>query len=172
MNIEMRDDDPAYPALHMSNYVLGASAKSRLLDRLRQKEGLSYGTGSFFQADSQDKDALLGGMAISAPENAQQAHDSMVDEFTKLVSEGIAGEELEDAKSSFALQVKNRLSNDSAVAGMLNEGLYLDRTMEYYEGLWSSIQKLTPEEIKQALKQNVDLDGMVRVQAGDIDSGS
>jgi zinc protease len=168
VTLPMRDDDPAYPALHMSNYVLGSSAKSRLLDRLRQKEGLSYGTGSFFVAHSQDKDAVFAGMAISAPENAQKAHDSMIEEFKRLVGEGIPGQELEEAKSSFALQVKTRLSNDATVAGMLNEGLYLGRTMEYYSELYDAIQKLTPEAIKQALQQHVDLQRMVRVQAGDL----
>ncbi len=171
MNVRMRDDDPAYPALHLSNYVLGSSAKSRLLDRLRQKEGLSYGTGSFFVADSQDPDALFAGMAISAPQNAQQAHDSLVDEFRKLVQEGIGEPELQDAKASFAMQVKNTLANDGAVARMLNEGLYLGRTMEYYGGLYQAIQKLTPDQVREALAKHVDLGHMVRVQAGDLGGG-
>jgi len=44
--------------------------------------------------------------------------------------------DLEDAKKSFAMQVTNRLSNDSTVAGMLTEGLYLGRTMDYYKDLY------------------------------------
>jgi zinc protease len=164
----MRDDDPAYPALHLSDYVLGASAKSRLLDRLRQKEGLSYGAGSFFMADSQDRDAVFASMAISAPQNAKQAHDSMIDEVEKLVRDGVAPTELEEAKASFALQVKTRLANDSTVAGMLNEGLYLGRTMEYYQKLYDAIQKLKPEDVKKSLQQYVDPKRLVRVQAGDL----
>ena len=171
VNVPMRDDDPSYPALHLSNYVLGASAKSRLLDRLRQKEGLSYGAGSFFQAASEDVDATFAGMAIAAPQNAQKAHDSLIEEFKRLVSEGIAGQELDEAKASYALQVKNTLANDSAVAGMLNEGLYLNRTMDYYRKLYAAIEKLTADEIKQALAKNVDVKRLVHVQAGDIGEG-
>ena len=37
----MRDDDPDYPALRFANYIFGQSAKSRLLNRLRHKGGLS-----------------------------------------------------------------------------------------------------------------------------------
>jgi len=44
--LPVRDDDVAYPALTMLNYMLGGSPTSRLFDRLRQKEGLSYGAGS------------------------------------------------------------------------------------------------------------------------------
>jgi zinc protease len=169
LNVPLSDEDPAYPALHLSNYVLGASAKSRLLERLRQKEGLSYGAGSFLMARSRDRDALFGAMAIAAPENAQKAQDSMLDEVQQLVSQGIQPADLEDAKKSFALQITNRLSNDATVAGMLAEGLYLDRTMEYYENLYRSIQELTPQQVKQALDENFDLKRMVRVQAGDFD---
>ena len=47
MTFPMKDDDPDYPALVMGNYILGGgSLSSRLGDRVRQKEGLSYGVGS------------------------------------------------------------------------------------------------------------------------------
>ena len=58
MIFPMKDDDPDYPALVMGNYVFGGgSLSSRLGDRVRQKEGLSYGVGSFFSADSLDSAA-------------------------------------------------------------------------------------------------------------------
>ena len=42
--VPLRDDDPDYPALVIANYILGGGAlSSRLGDRVRQKEGLSYG---------------------------------------------------------------------------------------------------------------------------------
>ncbi len=45
--IEMKDNDPDYPTLTIGNYILGGGAlSSRLGDRVRQKEGLSYGIGS------------------------------------------------------------------------------------------------------------------------------
>ena len=48
--LEMRDDDPDYPTLVLLNHMLGGSASSRLLNRLRQKEGLSYGAFSDIDA--------------------------------------------------------------------------------------------------------------------------
>jgi zinc protease len=164
---ELRDDDPDYPALHLANYVLGASAKSRLLERLRQKEGLSYGAGSFMNVDSFDRDAFFGAMAICAPENAGRAATSMKDEFEKLIREGIPPEELQSAKKSFALQVQNQLANDQTVAALLNRGLYVGRTMEFQKNIWKNVDELTPEKISSALKKNLNLDRMVRVTAGD-----
>jgi len=41
-NIRMRDTDAAFPALMVANYLIGGSSlKSRLADRVRQKDGLS-----------------------------------------------------------------------------------------------------------------------------------
>jgi zinc protease len=172
VNVKMRDDDPDYPAMHLSNYVLGSSAKSRLLERLRQKEGISYGAGSGFMASSQDQNAMFLGMGICASENADQAYNSLLDEFDILIRDGIGPEELADAKASFALQIKNRLANDSSVARMLNQGLYLNRTMDYYKKLYDDINKLTPGQVHQALKKHVQLNRMVKVKAGDLESKS
>src|SRR5262249_55000906 len=45
--LNLRDDDPDYPALLLGNYMLGGGfLNSRLAVRIRQKEGLSYGVGS------------------------------------------------------------------------------------------------------------------------------
>ncbi len=54
--LPVRDDDPDYPALVLGNYMLGGGfLNSRLAVRVRQKEGLSYGVGSQFNASSLDK---------------------------------------------------------------------------------------------------------------------
>src|SRR5207302_9509698 len=61
----LRDTDPDYPALSLGNYVLGSSGfTSRLMDRLRQKEGWSYGAGSQLSVDAQDKVATFMSYAI------------------------------------------------------------------------------------------------------------
>ena len=56
MNFKFRDDDPDFPALVMGDFIFGGGfLNSRLATRIRQKEGLSYGVGSFLQADSHDE---------------------------------------------------------------------------------------------------------------------
>ena len=56
VNLELRDDDPDYPALVLGNYMLGGGfLNSRLGTRIRQKEGLSYGVGTQLEAGSLDK---------------------------------------------------------------------------------------------------------------------
>jgi len=60
------------------------------------------------------------------------------------------------------------VANDSAVASMLNEGLYLDRTMSYQSDLYKKIDDLTPTQVSTALRNYVNLGTMVKVKAGDL----
>src|SRR6202008_3622695 len=73
LRIPMRDDAPEYPALVLGNFMTGGGfLNSRLADRIRQKEGLSYGVGSSFSASPFDQDAVFGAQAIYAPQNADK----------------------------------------------------------------------------------------------------
>ncbi len=167
-NVPLRDDAPDYPAMHLADYILGASAKSRLLNRLRHKEGLSYGASSAFIADSEDEYALFMSMGICAPQNADKAYAAMIDEIKKLVNDGVGVEELEESKASFAMQVKNRLANDASVARMLNDGLHHGRTMQFYKDMYEKIANLSQDEIRQAMQKHIQPDRLIGVKAGDL----
>jgi zinc protease len=67
MNLNLRDDDPDYPALVLGNYMLGGGF---LNSRLRQQEGLSYGVASGLNASALDESGRFTGNAVYAPQNA------------------------------------------------------------------------------------------------------
>ncbi|MDQ3206890.1 MAG: insulinase family protein, partial [Pseudomonadota bacterium] len=101
-NIALNDTDPDYPALLVANHVLGSSAlASRLGDRLRQKEGLSYSVSSSISADAspdgRDNAGSLSIQAIAAPENVARLEVGLREELSRLASEGITAAELNDA---------------------------------------------------------------------------
>ena len=70
----LSDSDPDYARLVLGNFIFGGGAlSSRLGDRVRQKEGLSYGVGSLFSADSIDRRASLTMYAIYNPHERAEA---------------------------------------------------------------------------------------------------
>lgn len=166
--LPIRDDDDKYPALVMADYVLGQSAKSRLLNRLRHQGGLSYGAGSMMRASSQDERASLVCFGICAPQNAQPAVDAMRDEVRKWLQDGITEKELTEAKNSYPLKFKNRLANEQFVLGELVEGLEINRTMQYRADQLARMQQLTLQDIKAALGQAFAQAPMVELMAGDL----
>jgi zinc protease len=168
LNVELRDDDPDYPAFYMGNYILGSSAKSRLLNRLRQKEGLSYGAGSMFNADDFDRRATMIGFGICATENAEKAFGVLLEEFTLWHKDGVTPEELDEAKNSYSLKMKNSFADDTFVARQLTRCLHNGRDMNYFVNLEKQIQALTPEKVKQAIAKYFDAGRLVKVKAGDL----
>lgn len=166
--IPLRDDDPDYPALNFATYILGSSAKSRLLNRLRHQGGLSYGAAGFLRADDEDQRALLMGYAICAPQNAAKAQDAMIEEFTKWITEGVTEEELTEGKTSYALKFENQIANDQFVVNQLASGLEIKRTFDYHAQLLKSVQGLTPDRIKAALKKHLGESPFVKMKAGDL----
>jgi zinc protease len=172
LNVQIKDDDPEYPALFMANYIVGGNSGSRLLTRIRQKEGLSYGVSSNLSASPHEPSGsfFIGG--ICAPENAEKALTCAREELDKLIKEGITQEELDAARKGFMEDLKVTLSNDAGVAGTLARNLYLDRTMKFLEKRIADIQALKPEQVTAAAKKYLSPDKLVVVCAGDLDKSA
>jgi zinc protease len=166
--LSLRDDDPAYPALTMLNYMLGGSPTSRLFDRLRQKDGLSYGAGSRIFAHPIDVSGHFLAWAICAPQNIDKSLAAMQEEIRRLVKDGVSEKELDEAKKSYAKNWDSRMADDDFVSGELTQGLFLERTFAYWRDLNDKIKKLTPADINAAAQKFIKPDGLVMVRAGDL----
>jgi zinc protease len=167
--VPMSDNDPDYPALLLGNYVFGGSSlASRLGDRVRQKEGLSYGVGSGMTARSEDKLTSFSIGAICNPENIGKVEAAVLDELTKLLKEGIPTDELEKAKKGYLESRQLNRSNEFFVMGRLERSMRLDQTLAYESELEAKIAALTPDDVLAALKKHIDPNRLVIVIAGDF----
>ena len=169
MTLSIKDDDPDFPALFMANYIAGGNASSRLIGRIRHKEGLSYGVSSNLQASPHEPTASFVIAGICAPENAEKALTCAHEELDKLAKDGITQQELDDARKGFLEDLKVTLSNDSGLAGTLTRNLYLDRTMKFLEDRVAKIQALKPADVVAAARKYLSPDKLVVVCAGDWD---
>lgn len=169
LQFPLRDDEPEYAAAEVGNYILGGSGfTSRLMDRLRQKEGWSYGAGSRLTVDSQDRLASLLVYAIYNPTVADKVEKGAREEITKLLTKGISEEEIKSAKQGFLEELKVERGKDGALAGILASNLHLGRTFQYYADLEKKVESLTPAEITEVLGRYVDPNRLVAVRAGDF----
>ncbi|HEX2688987.1 MAG TPA: insulinase family protein [Kofleriaceae bacterium] len=166
--VDMKDDDADAPAMAVANYALGGGGfVSRLITRLREKDGLSYFAFSQVRLDPLDAaGALVAGGALN-PENAKKGMAAMLEEITKLVSSGITADELVGAKQGIQQGFDRNLSNDGIVLGMLQDGLYLDRKMDYWAKRNAAINALTVDQVNAAIKRHVRPGSLVKITAGD-----
>ena len=168
-NLEIKDSDPEYPAMVMANYILGGGfLNSRLAVRIRQKEGLSYGVGSSFNADALDKSGGFTAYAIYAPENRDKLEVAFKDEIQKLLTSGFTDQELADAKSGYLQSRTVSRAQDQSLAGSLNYNLYINRNMQYTEDFEKKVKDLTVADLNAAFRKHISLEKLSIVKGGDF----
>jgi zinc protease len=165
--IGFKDDAADAPAMAVANYVLGTGFTSRLVTRLRQKDGLSYGAGSQLQADPLDPTGVFAAFAFLAPENAGKGMAAMLEEIARAVASGVTASELADAKKGIVTTFERNLSNDDAVLNQLHTGLYLERTMAWWGKRNAAIAALTVDAVNAAIKRHVKPEALAKITAGD-----
>jgi zinc protease len=165
----MRDDDPDYPLLVMADFVLGGGTlASRLGDRVRQKEGLSYGVRSGLTASPIDRRTAFSIFAICNPTNMEKLKVAIDEEVARLLKSGVTRDELELAKKGYLQAQEVMRTDDSGLARILADNLRAGRTMQYYADLEKRIAATTPTEVDEAFRKYVDPKRMFIVEAGDF----
>jgi zinc protease len=164
----LNDRDPDYPAMVLANYMLGGSTSSRLFDRIRNREGLSYGVNSRFSAPFEGNLASFGGTAISNPKNSPKVEASFMDEISKTVANGFTAEEVDAAKKALRDERTVGRSQDAQLTGLLAVRADQDRTMKWDEDMDAKLQALTFGQVNAALKRHVDPTALSIVKAGDF----
>ncbi|MGH9846927.1 MAG: M16 family metallopeptidase [Blastocatellia bacterium] len=169
MNLNVRDDDPDYPALTLGNYMLGGGfLNSRLAVRIRQKEGISYGVGSSLFASSQDRSGTFMANAIYAPQNVAKLEAAFKEEIAKMLKDGFTADEVKAAKSGWLQSRQVSRANDNELVGRLSSYLDLDRTLAWDADFEKNIEALTPDQITAALRKHLDPARITVIKAGDF----
>lgn len=165
----LKDTDADFAALRLGNYIFGGdSLSSRIGVRIRQKEGLSYGASSAFNASARDPRAIFTVSAITNPANIDKVAAAFREELEKFLSNGPTPQELEDAKKGFLGSQRVGRNGDAAQAGQIANNLNLGRSFAFTSELEKRIKELTPDDIKTAFRKYIDPDKLVIVRAGDF----
>ena len=168
--LALRDDDPDYAAMSLANFIIGGGAlNSRLVTRLRQKEGISYAAQSIIQAQSLDRASLFLSVAIYAPQNVDRVLNAVREEMDKVRNEGFTQQEIDAAKSGY-LQLRSQgRANDNELVGILVSRRFTGRTMTSYDQEFENrVQALTLEQVNAVVKKYLDPAKTISVRAGDF----
>ncbi|SOY68290.1 M16 family metallopeptidase [Cupriavidus taiwanensis] len=167
--IDLTNDAPDYALMMIANRVLGgASLRSRLADRLRQRDGVSYGASSWMQVGALDRAGRFGVRAQYAPQSLPRVQRAVNEELERLVREGITAQELHEAVSGLLQQGMVSRSHDAALAGALASQLYLGRTMAFTAQLEQRLRDATTETVNAAIRCYMQPGMLSRAYAGDF----
>jgi zinc protease len=169
LSLAMNDADPDYQALRLADYMLGSDTlSSRLGNRIRQKEGLSYGARSQLSVDSLDKSGTFSISVNHNPNVKDKVDKAVAEEVALMLKDGVSAKELDEAKKSFLQAQKVGRSSDGALAGLLQNWLRTDRTAAFLAESEKKIAALTPEQVNEAFRKHVSANKLVIIQAGDF----
>jgi len=160
---------PDYPALIIGNHILGGGAlSSRLADRVRQQEGLSYTVGSMYRTYAKEGHGRVMIYAISNPDNSDKVVEVINEELNKLIKDGVTAEEVSKAVESNLQSNTVSRSTDSGIAGMLGSLLAQDRDIQSTKDLEDQMKALTPEKVNAAIRKYLKPEKLIIVTAGDF----
>ena len=174
LSMDLRDDDPAAPALMLANEIIGGGSglHSRLVDRVRQKDGLSYGIGSGLQVGGHDRVAAWGIGAIAAPQNVDKVEIATREELERLRRDGFDKTELEDARRGALEERRMARSDDATLAAGWVANLDLNRTFTFSRKLEDQVRALTVTQLNDAVRRYLDPARLTVVIAGDAKKGA
>lgn len=109
--------DKNYMILSLVSAIFGSDFTSRLMQEVREKNGLAYTVQSFLSIKKEA--ASLGGFVGSENAKIEEAITRIKKEFSTLASFGVTEQELKDAKKAAIGSFVLRLSSTSAIAGQL-----------------------------------------------------
>jgi len=168
-DLPVSDTHADYAALVVANYVFGGGAlKSRLADRIRQRDGLSYGVGSQFNAGAQDERATLFAFAIAAPENIDKVNAAFEEELALLLKDGISEAEFKDAVDGLLKARQTSRGEDPNLVGQLRSNRYLDRRMAFAAEFDDTLRGLSVDQVNDAARRHFGALRFARVTAGDF----
>jgi zinc protease len=169
LSFAMNEKDDPSTALQIGNFILGGGTlSSRLGDRIRQKEGLSYGVTSSISIPSRGNDARFTINAITNPSNMNAVEKAAFEELVRFITDGPTEQELADAQKAFLESEKVSRTGDSAIAGQLVSNLHLGRTFAYTAEREKRVLDLKIADIQAAFKKYIDPEKLTVLRAGDL----
>lgn len=165
----LKETDADYAALRIGNFLFGGGTlSSRLGNRIRQKEGLSYGVSSAFTASSRDANATFTINAITNPENIDKVEKAVAEELKEFRDKGPTAAELADGRKAYLESLKVGRTSDGGIAGQIVANLQLGRKFAHLAEMEKRIEALTPADVQAAFKKYLDPARLTILRAGDF----
>jgi len=174
VDFPLRDVDPDAAVLVLANEIFGGGAglSNRVIERLRQRDGLSYDARTGVALGSRYPVASWTLSAITAPPNAPKAEQALREEIERARRDGFTAKELEDAKKGILQQRATRRSRDDFLAGAWTSNMDLGRTFAFSKQFEDRLQSATLDQVNAAFRKYIDPARMTFVIAGDAKKGA
>ncbi|MEQ1792278.1 MAG: pitrilysin family protein [Nitrospiraceae bacterium] len=158
---------PDFYSVTVMNYILGAGGfSSRLMDSIRDKQGLAYGIMSHFDAR-----LLPGSFWVNLQtktETTNQAITGVLSEIKSIRDTPVSDQELAEAKSFLVGSFPLRLDSTAKLAQVLAQVDFYGLGFEYFSDYPKWIERVTKEDVQRVAKQYLDPKRYALVVVGNL----
>ena len=164
--LPLNDLSADYPAMSVAAAILGDSGNSRLWQRVREKEGVSYDVRAELDINSFEQNSPFELSAAYAPENRARLAKALTEELQRFVRDGVTETEVSEAKSGLLKRRQLSRTQDASLAAALVHQAYLGRTFELAGKIDAAIAALTLDDVNACLRKYVKPEDFAFVYAG------
>ncbi len=168
--LPLSDTHADYPALMLANYLLGGGGDSRLWNRIREKDGLSYSVYSSVQWNAEEPHSHWHAAANFAPQNRDKVLAAFEEEIQRARQDGFSVAEFEAGKRGLLNFRRLGRAQDGRLADAWASNLYLQRTFAVSAQVDQALERLTLSQVNEALRRYIQPDQFVLGVAGDFKS--
>ena len=159
-----------YSIMSTSLKILANTTTSRLYSRLREKEGLLYDI--YAETYLYSKFGAINVSFEIEPIKFEQALKIYLEEFKKLLHEGITEQELNHYKEYAYNRALLQFDSFSANKNLLVNAIILDEKIYTAKAVLNSIKKITLPEVNDFIKTHLNLDNSSFILYGKVDSNT
>jgi zinc protease len=159
-----RKDPRYYTALVLNQILGGDTLSSRLGTEIRDRQGLTYGIYSGFQAGIHPGPFLIS--MQTAPEDADKAIASTLSLLKQMREQGVTVAEVATAKRSLTSSYPVELADPDSLASTILMNAVYGLSADEIQQFPSKIAAITPEQVNQAVQEFLHPDQVVVVTAG------
>ena len=161
----MKRNDEDFFKLYVANHPFGGSGfASRLVETIREERGLAYSVSSYF-SPMRERGPFMMSLQTRADQTGE-ALQLLRAELDKYVAKGPDKDELEDSISNITGSFPLSLDSNSKVLGFLAMIAFYDLPEDYLETYIDNIRKVDRNDIREVLKNRIDVDHTVTVIVG------
>jgi zinc protease len=170
INLNISEKHADYPAVFMANELLGGGAflSSRIPQRLRENEGMSYGAGTFMNAQYKVDVTNWGLYAAYNPIYKGRLDSALHQEIDKAIAGGFTKEELDNSVKSWLEQNKTSLGDNGYLAGLMRGYLRDDRSLDDFTNFENKVRALNTDAVNAAMSKYFNKSKLVLIFSGDF----
>ena len=170
LNLKIGDTHPDYPAVDMANEMLGGGAflSSRIPQRLREAEGMSYGAGTWVSGNHFDQTGSWGLYAFFNPAFKDKMDGAIKEVIQKAIDKGFTKEEFDSSIKSWLQSRQTNLSMDNFLSYQFLDYLEQGKTFKDYTDYENKVKALDVNKVNAILKKYFDTSKFVMIYAGDF----